>query len=266
MRTWIWRVVFVAGCGSAPAAPGPDTPRAPDGTPLTATFSIVARDPGNGDLGVAVASRVLGVGSVVPWAEAGVGAVATQAWANTTFGPEGLRRLRAGESPDTAVPAMLDADPAAEQRQLAVVDAKGRVAAHTGKRCLAWAGRRGGEGYSCQGNILADEGVVAAMAEAFEKAEGELADRLLAALGAGEAAGGDRRGKQSAALLVVRERGGYGGMNDRYVDLRVEDHAEPVAELRRLHELHRAFYRRPAAPPRRSREGEGKAPGKEGDF
>ncbi len=262
MHTTVMLAAVVAGCATAGI---PDIPRAPDGTPLAATFSIVARDPANGDLGVAVASRVLGVGSVVPWAKAGVGAVATQAFANTTFGPEGLRRLETGEAPDTAVPAMLETDPTAEQRQLALVDGRGRVAAHTGKRCLAWAGHRGGEGYSCQGNILAGEGVVAAMAEAFEKAEGELSDRLLAALAAGEAAGGDRRGKQSAAILVVRERGGYGGMNDRYVDLRVEDHAEPVKELSRLHELHRAFYRRPA-PPKRSRGEDGKPPGKEGDF
>ena len=234
-----------SGCTGIPAPSGPTA-----GIPV-ATFSIVARDPANGDLGIAVTSKFLAVGAVVPWAQADVGAVATQAWANTSFGPEGLRRLAAGEAPADALAAMLAADAdGRDRRQVGLVDAKGRVAAHTGTGCLAWAGHVTGEGYTCQGNILVGEAVVTAMAKAFEAAKGELADRLLAGLAAGYAAGGDRRpGHDSAALLVVRARGGYSGWNDRYIDLRVDDHAEAVTELRRLNELHRKIWKRPAVAP-----------------
>ncbi len=199
-----------------------------------ATFSIVAYDPANGDLGVAVSSKVLAVGTVVPWARTGVGAIATQAYANTTFGPRGLAMLKAGKSAAEVLKALLDADPRAAQRQLAIVDAKGGVAVHTGKRNSAWCGSRGGTHHSCQGNLLAGEKVVMAMDKAFSETPGELAERLMAALVAAQAAGGDKRGRQSAALLVVRKKGGYGGYDDRYIDLRVDDHATPVAELKRI--------------------------------
>jgi uncharacterized Ntn-hydrolase superfamily protein len=213
--------------------------------PRVNTFSIVAFDPKTGELGVAVQSKYFGVGSVVPWAQAGVCAVATQSHAKMSFGPDGLRLMQSGKSPRDAVAKLLAADERREFRQIGMVDAQGRVAAHTGKECIAWAGHRAGEGYSVQGNLLAGEEVVKAMAEAFEKARtsgGELADWLMAALHAGQAAGGDRRGQQSAALLVVRKGGGLGGDNDRYIDLRVEDHAEPITELSRLLELHKKFY------------------------
>jgi uncharacterized Ntn-hydrolase superfamily protein len=206
----------------------------PPNPPPVATFSIVAFDPLTGDLGVAVQSRFLGVGSVVPWAKAGVGAVATQAWANMLYGPEGLVMLEGGKDAAATVAALTGADPDRARRQLGIVDAKGRAAAHTGKDCLAWAGHRTGEGFTAQGNILAGEKVVDAMAEAFVAAKGELADRLVEALAAGQRAGGDKRGQQSAALLVTRKNGGYGGNNDRYIDLRVEDHEKPIDELGRL--------------------------------
>jgi len=214
--------------------------------PEVHTFSIVAFDPATGELGVAVESKYFGVGSVVPWAKAGVGAVATQSRAKVSFGPGGLRLLEAGKSPREALDELLAADPLREQRQVGMIDARGRTAAHTGAECSAFAGHREGKNYSVQGNLLASETVLAAMASAFESAQveesSELADWLLAALAAGQAAGGDRRGQQSAAILVVRAGGGPGGDNDRYLDLRVEDHATPIVELARLRALHREFY------------------------
>ena len=198
------------------------------------TFSIVAFDPGNGDLGVAVASRFLCVGAVVPWAKAGVGAVATQAWANTDFGPDGLRLMAGGMPAAPALDAVLEGDDGRDERQAGFVDARGDAATFTGSGCIAWAGGVSGEHFAAQGNILAGAGVVDAMAGAFGSSEGELCDRLLSALLAGDVAGGDRRGKQSAALLVVRDRGGYEGRNDRYIDLRVDDHPDAPAELVRL--------------------------------
>ncbi len=205
------------------------------------TFSIVARDPANGDLGVAVQSKFLAVGSVVPWARAGVGAVATQSFANVTYGSEGLRLMAAGwTAPETLKQLLaLDDDPA--QRQVSLVDASGRTAAHTGAGCFNWAGHIIGEDYACAGNILVGEDTVEAMARTFEATQGTLAERLVTALAAGQAAGGDSRGQQSAALLVVRTGGGYGGRNDRYIDLRVDDHTEPIAELRRLLGLYRLY-------------------------
>jgi uncharacterized Ntn-hydrolase superfamily protein len=207
-----------------------------------ATFSIVAHDPENGDLGVAVQSKFLAVGAVVPWARAGVGAVATQSWANTTYGPEGLRLMAGGLSAQEALDRLVEADEEPTRRQAGMVDARGNAAAYTGEGCFEWAGHIVGAGFACQGNILVSEETVQAMARTFEESKGELADRLVAALEAGQEAGGDSRGRQSAALLVVREKGGYGGFNDRYLDLRVDDHPTPIQELKRLLELHKLYF------------------------
>lgn len=211
------------------------------------TFSIVAWDPtppGGPEWGVAVASKFLAVGAAVPWGEASVGAIATQALANLRYGPDGLRRLRAGEDAAAVVAALTDADDERDHRQLGVVDSSGRAASYTGGECMTWAGGHIGEGYCCQGNILTGPEVVGEMASGFEAAQGALAERLVEALAAGDAAGGDRRGRQSAAVLVVSEEGGYGGGTDRAVDLRVEDHPEPIPELARLLELHRLYFPR----------------------
>lgn len=199
-----------------------------------ATFSIVGFDPATGDLGIAVQSKFFGVGAVVPWARAGVGAVATQSYANTSYGPDGLAALAGGESAAAVVAQLTEADDGRDLRQLGIVDAAGRAATFTGDACLAWAGGRTGEHYAAQGNILTGPEVVDAMATAFETTQGDLATRLTVALAAGQAAGGDARGRQSAALLVVRAGGGYGGYNDRYIDLRVDDHEAPIEELQRL--------------------------------
>ena len=198
------------------------------------TFSIVGFDPETGDLGVAVASKFPCVGAVVPWAKAGVGAVATQAWANTDLGPDGLRLMASGMPAASALDAVLEGDDGREERQAGFVDANGGAATFTGSGCVDWAGGLSGDHFAAQGNILAGEAVVAAMADAFTAAAGDLSDRLLAAVLAGDGTGGDRRGKQSAALLVVRAGGGYEGRNDRYIDLRVDDHPEAPAELARL--------------------------------
>jgi len=216
-----------AGPGRPPGA----TLHPPD---LVATFSIVGFDPTTGDLGIAVQSKFFAVGAVVPWARAGVGAIATQSVANTAFGPDGLALLATGEAPEDVLARLLDDDSSKELRQLGIVDAQGHAATFTGASCLAWAGGRTGEDYAVQGNILAGPAVVDAMADTFETTGGDLGSRLVAALAAGQAAGGDARGRQSAALVVVREGGGYGGHNDRYIDLRVDDNAAPIRELRRL--------------------------------
>ncbi|MGD0175485.1 MAG: DUF1028 domain-containing protein [Candidatus Bathyarchaeia archaeon] len=205
---------------------------------IPSTFSIVAFDPSNGDLGVAVQSRFIAVGSVVPWAKAGVGGIATQASCNVSFGPEGLRMLEDGLSASEVLQKLLQADPRSEVRQVAIVDAKGRVAAHTGKECMSWAGHVTGLGVSCQGNILDSSKVVESMATAYKETRGDLIEKLLQALTAGQAAGGDRRGQQSAALLVVREKGGYEGYSDRYVDLRVDEHVAPIDELKRVFKIY----------------------------
>jgi uncharacterized Ntn-hydrolase superfamily protein len=210
------------------------------------TFSIVARDPANGDLGIAVQSKFLAVGSVVPWARAGVGAVATQAWSNTAYGPEGLRLMAAGWTAPEALAQLLAMDHDTSQRQVLLVDAAGRAAAHTGAKCHQWAGHIVGEGYACAGNILVGEETVHALAETFETAQGALPERLVAALAAAQAAGGDRRGQQSAALRVVRTAGGYGGRDDAYVDLRVDEHSRPIAELERILGLHRLYLTKSA--------------------
>jgi uncharacterized Ntn-hydrolase superfamily protein len=210
------------------------------------TFSIIARDAETGDLGGAVQSKFLGVGGVVLHGRAGVGMVATQAWANVSYGPRGLALLEAGASARQALDVLLGADDQPGQRQAAIVDAAGRVAAHSGGECPDWAGHHTGDGVSCQGNILVSGATVEAMAAAFREGAGlEFPERLVAALDAGQTAGGDARGQQSAALLVVREGGGYGGGSDRLVDLRVDDHATPIAELGRLLALHRRYFQRP---------------------
>jgi uncharacterized Ntn-hydrolase superfamily protein len=213
---------------------------------LIATFSIVARDPNNGDLGVAVQSKFLAVGAIVPWARAGAGAIATQGQANMGYGPSGLELLEQGMPAPEVLHLLIDADPDREHRQLGIVDQAGRAAAYTGSACFAWAGHVIGEGFCCQGNILTGEAVVTRMAAVFRSAQGELAERLVAALEAGESAGGDRRGRQSAALYVARAGGSYGGALDRYIDLRVDDHLDPMMELARLLQLHRFYLRRPA--------------------
>lgn len=214
---------------------------------IIATFSIVARDPANGDLGVAVASKFLAVGAVVAWAQAGIGAVATQAMANVGFGPRGLALMADGSSAQEALDALLAEDEGREHRQAGFVDNAGNAAAWTGGECFDWAGHVIGEGFTCQGNILTGANVAEAMAAAFRATTGELAERLLAALAAGDEAGGDSRGRQSAALYVARANGSYGGAIDRYIDLRVDDHPGPVAELTRLLQLHRFYLTPPQA-------------------
>jgi uncharacterized Ntn-hydrolase superfamily protein len=206
------------------------------------TFSIVAADPATREVGVAVQSKFLSVGAAVPWVSADAGAVATQAWANTTYGPRGLALLREGRAPAAVIAELIGDDAAAEDRQVGIVTPDGVAATFTGAGCMDWAGGVAGDGYAAQGNILAGADVVRALAETFEQTRGALADRLIAALMAGQAAGGDRRGQQSAALYIAKPGGGYAGFNDRYVDLRVDDHAEPIAELARLLELHKLYF------------------------
>jgi uncharacterized Ntn-hydrolase superfamily protein len=207
-----------------------------------ATFSIVAFDPKSGSLGVAVQSKFLAVGALVPYARAGVGAVATQALANVVYGRRGLELMARGKTASETIELLTKEDEQKAQRQVGIVDAKGRAAAFTGEDCHDWAGSLTGEHYAIQGNILAGSQVVEAMASAYEASGPDLAGRLLAALDAGQEAGGDPRGKQSAALLIVREGGGYGGGNDRFVDLRVDDHPEPIRELARIRDLHTLYF------------------------
>ena len=207
-----------------------------------ATFSIVAFDPQTEVLGVAVQSKFLAAGALVPHARAGVGAVATQALANVAHGPRGLGLMARGKTAGEAIELLTEEDEHRGQRQVGIVDARGHAAAFTGEDCHDWAGSLTGEHYAVQGNILAGPQVVEAMAGAYEASGDDLAGRLLAALEAGQAAGGDPRGKQSAALLVVREGGGYGGNNDRMVDLRVDDHPEPIRELARIRDLHTLYF------------------------
>jgi uncharacterized Ntn-hydrolase superfamily protein len=209
---------------------------------IVATFSIVAFDPETDSLGVAVQSKFLAVGSVVPWASAGVGAVATQAMANYNYGPRGLELMSGGMTAAQTVEDLISSDEDREHRQLGVVDGRGRAATFTGAECFEWAGSVTGEHYAAQGNILVGRETVEAMAKTYEQTEGDLAAQLLSALDAGQAAGGDSRGKQSAALLVVREGGGYGGDNDRVVDLRVDDHPDPIRELIRIRDLHTLYF------------------------
>ncbi|MGH9856169.1 MAG: DUF1028 domain-containing protein, partial [Blastocatellia bacterium] len=209
--------------------------------PLAHTYSIVARDPDTGQLGVAVQSHWFSVGAIVPWAEAGIGAVATQSFVEPAYGPLGLALMRVGKSAPEALKSLLASDAQADVRQVAMIDAQGRIASHTGEHCIAAAGHRAGANYSAQANLMLKDTVWDAMAKAFENAKGDLADRLLAALEAAQIEGGDIRGKQSAAIVVVTGKPTGKPWADRIFDLRVEDHPEPVAELKRLVKLQRAY-------------------------
>ncbi len=208
---------------------------------LASTFSIVAFDPLTKDLGVAVQSRYFSVGSAVPWAESEVGAVATQADVNVSYGPRGLQLLKKGLTVEEVIHRLTEDDKEKEYRQLGVIDSRGNAQAFTGKKCLEWAGSKVGKNYAAQGNILVSEEVVKNMGKRFESTKGDLAERLVAALEGGEEAGGDARGRQSAAILVIRKGCGPAGYGDRYIDLRVEDHSNPIGELRRLLGLHRVY-------------------------
>jgi uncharacterized Ntn-hydrolase superfamily protein len=211
--------------------------------PVVATYSIVACDLEAAQWGVAVQSRFLAVGSVVPWAEPFAGAIATQSYANPRYGPDGLALLREGRSAADVVEALTAADPGRAKRQVGVVDGAGRAATFTGEGCQEWAGGRTGAGYAAQGNILVSEATVDALAATFESnSHLELPERLTECLAAAQAAGGDRRGQQSASLLVVEKDGGYANLSDTLVDLRVDDHERPIAELRRLYELHTELF------------------------
>src|SRR2546429_8246530 len=211
-------------------------------SPLVATYSIAACDLEAGQWGVATQSKFLGVGSVVPWAEPGAGAVATQAYANPRYGPEGLALLREGLGAEEVVERLTSADEGRDHRQLGIVDGEGRAATYSGAECLDWAGGRTGKCYAAQGNILVSAETVDAIAETFETSSGPLAERLLDCLDAAQAAGGDRRGQQSAALLVVERDGGYAGLSDEVVDVRVDEHPRPLDELRRIYGMHQAIF------------------------
>ena len=231
------------------------SPRPPDLAKRAHTYSIVAYDSASGDLGVAVQSKFPNVGGIVPWAQAGVGAVATQSLGNTDYGEKGLELLARGATAPEALRIVMRGDPRPAQRQVGMVDARGNAASWTGDSCFDWAGGRagglmvGGKGqvivgrtYAAQANIMVSDQTVKNMAAAFERATGSLADRLLAALVAGQAGGGDKRGMESAALLVVRKNAGYLGSNDRYIDIRVYDDTNPIRELERLYELHKLYF------------------------
>ena len=226
---------------AVPAAHAADaTLLAPVTRPLH-TFSIVARDSTTGEIGVAVQSHWFSVGTVVSWAEAGVGAVATQSLAEVTYGPLGLELMRAGKTAPQALEALLASDPQRDVRQVAMVDVHGNVAVHTGSKCIAEAGHRKGKQFSCQANLMEKNTVWDAMARAYEKTRGDLASKLLAALDAAQGEGGDIRGKQSAAILIVQGTSTGRPWADRVVDLRVDDAAEPIKEIRRLVDVHRAY-------------------------
>jgi uncharacterized Ntn-hydrolase superfamily protein len=208
------------------------------------TFSLVALDGEARQWGIVVASKFLAVGAIVPWAQAEVGAVATQAFANIPYGPDGLGLLAGGATAQETIDRLTAADTERDQRQIGVVDAAGGSATFTGPGCFDWAGGRAGDGYAAQGNLLAGPAVVAALADTFESTEGPLVERMLAALAAGDEAGGDRRGRQSAAVIIRAAGGGYGGDNDRMIDLRVDDHPDPVTELQRLYSIQNLLFGR----------------------
>jgi uncharacterized Ntn-hydrolase superfamily protein len=212
-------------------------------SPRLATYSIVACDLDAGQWGVAVQSKFLAVGSVVPWAEPRAGAIATQSYANPRYGPDGLALLREGTSAQETVDALTSADEGRDERQVGIVDARGSAATFTGSKCHDWAGGRTGAGYAAQGNILVSEETVDALAVTFEhNGHLTLAERLIECLAAAQTAGGDRRGQQSASLLIVERDGGYAKLSDVVVDLRVDDHEHPIVELRRLHSLHNELF------------------------
>jgi uncharacterized Ntn-hydrolase superfamily protein len=229
-------LALAVSCAASAATPSTAKPSMP-----VATFSIVARDPATGELGVAVQSHWFSVGSVVPWAEAGVGAVATQSFVEPSYGPKGLALMKQGVAPKEALAQLLAADAQRDVRQVAFVDAKARVAVHTGAKCIPGAGQHAGDGYTTEANLMLTNEVPDAMARAFEAAKGPLAERMLAALDAAQGVGGDVRGRQSAAILVVRAKASDKPWTDRIVDLRIEDHPEPLLEMRRLLTLHRAY-------------------------
>ncbi|HET7325415.1 MAG TPA: DUF1028 domain-containing protein [Halococcus sp.] len=206
--------------------------------PRPSTFSIVARDPEQEAVGVAVQSKFISVGSVVPFASADAGAIATQSFANVTYGPDGLDLLREGNSATEVIERLTDADDEAPQRQVGVVGQDGSIAAFTGEECFEFAGDIHGENYTVQGNILENRETIEAMADTYESTDSGLPERLIAALHAGNEAGGDARGEQSAALYVVKPEGGYDGGNDRWIDVRVDDHAHPIDELERVFRLY----------------------------
>jgi len=237
-RRWAPTLLVIAGAAALCAGAVEPSASRP-----VATYSIVARDVATGELGVAVQSHWFSVGSVVPWAEAGVGAVATQSFVEPSYGPKGLAALRAGKTPEVALRELLASDPTPEVRQVALVDASGKTAAHTGSACIPAAGHRTGPGYSVQANLMLSDEVPAAMARAFEESRGRLGERMLDALDAAQEVGGDIRGKQSAAILVVRARPSDKPWTDRLVDLRVEDSERPLTEIHRLLRLHRAYER-----------------------
>ena len=220
-----------------------DEPAAGRASMPVATYSIVARDDATGDLGVAVQSHWFSVGPIVPWAEAGIGAVATQSFVDVSYGPLALEMLKAGRTPEQIVKGLAAADPGEAVRQVAVLSAKGEVATHTGAKCIPMAGHETGAGFSVQANLMEKASVWPAMARAFEQAKGDLAERMLVALEAAEHEGGDIRGRQSAAILVVRAIPSGRTWEDRIVDLRIEDHAQPLVEMRRLLRLQRAYRR-----------------------
>jgi uncharacterized Ntn-hydrolase superfamily protein len=203
---------------------------------------VYKRQEQTGELGIAVQSKFLAVGAVVPWAKANVGAIATQSYANTAFGPEGMKLLEEGKTAEEALQILIEKDEDRSLRQVGIVDVKGNTATYTGDQCYGWAGGITGKGYAAQGNILVSKETVDAMANTFEQTKGNLAEKLLMALEAGGKAGGDSRGEQSAALYVVKENGGYGGYNDRYIDLRVDDHQKPIQELIRIYHLHKLYF------------------------
>jgi uncharacterized Ntn-hydrolase superfamily protein len=211
-----------------------------------ATFSIVARDPLTGEIGIAVSSKFLAVGSAVPWARANVGAIATQALANLEFGPVGLDLLQKGYSAQKVCDSLKARDPHIEDRQFGIVDSKGRSATFTGKNCFDYAGGIAEENLACQGNILVGKDTVNTLAKTFKSTQGSLAYRLVKALEAAQEAGGDKRGRQSAALLVVKANGSYGGYNDRYIDLRVDDDPQPIKKLMALLHLHQMYFNKTA--------------------
>ena len=212
------------------------------------TFSIVAYDPETGDLGVAVQSKFLAVGSVVPWAKAGIGAIATQSYANTKYGPDGLDLLKWKKTPTEVIKLLTDGDKNKENRQIGIVNSLGMSASHTGKKCHGYAGHSTGKNFAIQGNLLASKKVIEHMEIGYLKTKDQndqrypFPQRLINALKGAQSQGGDRRGRQSAALLIVRKNGGYAGLNDRFIEIRVDDHETPIVELERLLRLHEKFY------------------------
>lgn len=202
------------------------------------TFSIVAYDPKNNEWGVAVQSKFVAVGAIVPFAKAQVGAIATQAYANTSYGPKGLELLEKGRSAEETIQKLIEKDEFKEERQVGIVDSFGNTASFTGENCFEWAGHIVGENYACQGNILASKEVVSAMSEAYEQTKGDLIEKLFSVLEAGQRKGGDRRGRESAAILIVKEKGAYDGGTDRYIDIRVDEHPTPIKKLRKVFEIY----------------------------